>query len=93
MSGVTVQTMIAFTSDASMPRFANAARAASTAISDVAISGAAMWRSEMPTRSMIQSLDVSTIFSRSAFVRTPGGTCTPSAVIFAPTKTVLLVAN
>ena len=39
ISGVTVHTMIALTSEASMPRLASATRAASTAISDVAISG------------------------------------------------------
>ena len=40
MSGVTVQTMMALTSDASMPRCASAQRAASIAMSEVAISGA-----------------------------------------------------
>ena len=73
MSGVTVQTRIAFTSDASIPRWASAQRAASTAMSEVAIPGSAMWRSRMPTRVMIHSSLVSTSFSKSLFVSRFGG--------------------
>ena len=45
MSGVTVQTMIASSSLASMPRCSSAILAASTARSEVATSGSAMCRS------------------------------------------------
>ena len=50
------------------------ASAASAAMSEVNSSGAAMRRSLMPVRVMIHSLDVSTIFSKSALVRTRLGT-------------------
>ena len=52
MSGVTVQMIMAFTSAASTPRWASAQRAASMAMSEVAMPGSAMWRSRMPVRSM-----------------------------------------
>ena len=55
-------------------RSASAIFAASTAMSEVATSGAAMWRSEMPVRSRIHWLLVATIFSRSKLVSTRGGT-------------------
>jgi NAD(P)H-dependent flavin oxidoreductase YrpB (nitropropane dioxygenase family) len=50
MSGVTVATMIASTSEGSTPRAARQRLAASTAKSLVAIPGSTMWRSRMPTR-------------------------------------------
>ena len=65
MSGVTVQRMMAFTSEAATPRCASAQRAASMAISEVAIPAGAMWRSRIPTLSRIHWSFVSTIFSRS----------------------------
>ena len=46
----------------------------SVPMSEVAISGAAICRSQIPVRSMIHSLLVSTIRSRSWLVSTPGGT-------------------
>ena len=64
-SGVTVQTRIASISVASTPRCASARRAASIAMSEVAISGPAMWRSRIPVCSMIHSSLVSISFSRS----------------------------
>src|SRR5205823_7813833 len=50
-----------------------ASRAARTANCEVYSSGAAFRRCLMPVRVVIHSSDVSTIFSRSAFVRTPSG--------------------
>ena len=43
------------------------------AMSEVAISGPAIWRSRIPVRSMIHWSLVSTIFSRSWLVSTRGG--------------------
>ena len=73
ISGVTVAQMMRSMSSAEMPAWSMAACAARTPMSDEAMSGSAMRRSLMPVRSTIQSLLVSTIFSRSAFVRTRSG--------------------
>ena len=74
MSGVTVATMMASTSEASMPRLARQILAASTARSLVATPLSTMWRSRMPVRSVIHWSLVATIFSRSALVSRRGGT-------------------
>ncbi len=73
MSGVTVPTMIMSMSLAVRPAAAIALFAASAAMSLVTIPGSAIRLSRMPVRSMIHSFDVSTIFSRSWFVRMVGG--------------------
>ena len=74
MSGVTVPTMIRLMSAGVSPARSIAARAASVARSEVATPASTMCRSRMPVRCMIQSFDVSTIFSRSALVSRRGGT-------------------
>ena len=74
MSGVTVPTTITPMSSGVIPARAIAPSAASLPRSDVATPGPAMWRSRMPTRCMIHSSVVSSIFSRSALVSTRGGT-------------------
>src|ERR1700722_211698 len=83
MSGVTVPTMINSISVGASPRCARAFFAASTAKSLVATPLSTIWRSRIPTRLMIHSLLVSTIFSRSALVSRRGGTYVPRALIFA----------
>src|SRR6185437_2009934 len=83
MSGVTVHTIMASSSDAAIPRWHKASRPAATAISDVAMSLSAICRSRIPVRSTIHLSFVSTIFDRSSFVRIPGGTKQPRAVILA----------
>ena len=60
-------------SKGSIPARAIACRAARTANCDVYSPGAALRRCLMPVRAVIQSSEVSTIFSRSAFVRIPSG--------------------
>jgi hypothetical protein len=83
ISGVTVPTMMASISAGLSPRWAKAFREASTARSLVATPLSTMWRSRIPTRAIIHSLLVSTIRSRSAFVRRRGGTYVPRALILA----------
>ncbi len=68
-------------SAASTPALASASRAAGSAMSVSASSGAAKRRSRMPVRSTIHSSEVSTIVESSAFVITRSGTCTPRPVI------------
>ncbi len=55
--------------------------AAFAAMSEVNSSFAAMRRSLMPVRVVIHSSDVSTIFSRSALVKTFSGTYDPTPVM------------
>ena len=74
MSGVTVPTTIRSTDCRSKGWAACSFFTASTARSLAATPLSARWRSRMPTRSMIHSFVVSTIFSRSALVSTRGGT-------------------
>ena len=74
MSGVVVQTTMKSMSAGVSPACAMVVSAASFARSDVAMPGSTMWRSRMPVRCWIHSSLVSTIFSRSAFVSTRGGT-------------------
>ena len=69
MSAETVATMIMSRSSALVPAIASACRAAITAISEVTSPSAAIRRSLMPVRSMIQASVVSTSFSRSWFVK------------------------
>src|ERR1700722_19699156 len=87
MSGVTVATMITSTSAAVIPRFSRHTRAASTARSLVATPLSTMCRVWIPVRSVIHWSLVATIFSRSAFVNTRGGTYVPTELIFARTRT------
>src|SRR5215469_16885530 len=87
MSGVTVATMITSTSLAAMPRFFRQHFAASTARSLVATPLSTRCRSRIPVRSTIHLSFVSTIFSRSAFVSSRGGTYVPTEEIFARTRT------
>jgi hypothetical protein len=81
MSGVEVATITRSTSAASTPARSSAERAAGRARSLAASSSAAIRRSLIPVRSVIHSSDVSTICSRSAFVRTRSGTCAPIPVM------------
>ena len=74
MSGVMVATMIKSRSAASTPARSSAMRAAAMPMVEVYSSSAAVRRSRMPVREVIQSSVVSTIFSRSALVRTRLGT-------------------
>ena len=74
MSGVEVATMTTSSSAGSTPARSSAWRAAGIARSLAAWSSRAIRRSLMPVRVVIHSSFVSTIFSRSAFVRTRSGT-------------------
>ena len=68
MSAETVATMIMSRSSAFVLAIASACRAATTAISEVTSPSAAIRRSLIPVRAMIQALVVSTSLSRSWFV-------------------------
>ena len=81
MSGVTVATMRRSMSLPASPACASASRAAGSARSESASSGAAIRRSRMPVRSTIHSFDVSTNCASSSFVTTRSGTLHPSPVI------------
>jgi hypothetical protein len=83
MSGVTVATTINSSSSAAIPRRRSASSAASAAIALVGVPGSTTCRRSIPVRVRIHSSEVSTTFSRSAFVTTRSGTCVPSAVIAA----------
>jgi hypothetical protein len=74
VSGVVVPTTMKPMSRGVRPASAMASRAAGSAMSDVPTPGSTMCRSRMPVRCMIQSWSVSTIRSRSSFVRSFGGT-------------------
>src|SRR5437868_5152260 len=82
VSGVVVPTTMNPTWAGVMRASFNADSTACTARSDVATPGSAMCRSRMPVRCRIHSLLVSTIFSRSAFVSTRGGTNVARPAIF-----------
>jgi hypothetical protein len=69
-----------------MPRRSKAIFAAAIAMSEVAMDASAMRRSQMPVRSRIQASFVSTIFDNCSFVRMPGGTKLPMALILAVGK-------
>src|SRR5689334_5167422 len=69
---------------ASRPAMSSALRAAFSARSLDACSGAAMRRSRMPVRSTIHSSDVSTIRDRSSFVSRRSGTYMPVPVMVTP---------
>jgi hypothetical protein len=73
MSGVTVAMRIMSRSLADSSAASRACLAAAVAMSLVTIPSGAMRRCLMPVRSVIHASLVSTIFSRSAFVRTIGG--------------------
>src|SRR5687768_12113157 len=66
------------------PAISRARREASNARSEEASPGPTMCRSEIPVRSRIHSSEVSTIFSRSAFVSRASGTCMPVPAMVAP---------
>src|SRR6266850_4315900 len=83
MSGVTVAQMIRSTSEAGRPAAWSAASAARVANCDMYSSSCAMRRSRIPVREMIHSSEVSTILSRSAFVRTRAGRDEPVPRIMA----------
>src|SRR5436309_8582024 len=83
-SGVVVATMMWSTASASRPADSSARRAAMSARSDEACSGAAMRRSRMPVRSTIQASEVSTMRSKSAFESTRSGTYMPVPAMVAP---------
>jgi hypothetical protein len=70
LSGVEVASTIKSIDWASTPAAASAARAAASAMSEVVSPFAAMRRSRMPVRCVIQSSEVSTIRDNSALVRT-----------------------
>ena len=77
MSGVIVAQMIKLISSARTPACSIARRAAAAPMSDVHWSAAAMRRSLMPVRVVIHSSVVSSIFSKSAFVKMPSGKLCP----------------
>src|SRR6185503_2094570 len=77
MSGVTVAQIIRSTSDAGMPADSSAFSAARVANWDMYSCSCATRRSRMPVRDVIQSPDVSTIFSRSRLVRIFSGSDDP----------------
>jgi hypothetical protein len=81
MSGVMVATMTRSICSAVTPAIFIARWAALAARSEVNSSFAAMRRSLMPVRDVIHSSEVSTIFSRSAFVRIFSGTYEPTPVM------------
>ena len=84
MSGVTVATMTRSISSAAMPRCSQRPSMTMATMSDVAFSGSLrMRRSLMPVRVRIHSSLVSTIFSRSALLRTSGGSQPWTAVMAA----------
>ena len=74
MSGVMVATMIMSICSALTPASSIARKAAFVPRSAVNSSSAARRRSRIPVRDTIHSLEVSTIFSRSALVSTFSGT-------------------
>ena len=73
MSGEMVPTMIRSRSSARVRAISRARMEAFTAMSEVTSEGAAIRRSLMPVRSMIQASEVLTIRSRSALVSTFSG--------------------
>ena len=82
-SGVHVARMIVSRSIGPMPAASIAEPAARTQKSDRTSPSWAIRRSRMPVRDVIHSSDVSTIFVRSAFVRTLSGTALPVPAIVA----------
>ena len=76
-SPVTVPTMIWSSSVAFTPAASSARLAASEARADAGVFGSAIRRSLIPVRVVIHSSEVSTIFSRSWFVRTRSGVNEP----------------
>src|SRR5215469_2723970 len=91
MSGVTVPTTIKSMDCRSKGCRAWSFLTASTARSLAATPLSAMCRSRMPTRSIIQSFVVSTIFSKSALLSTRGGTYPATPVIFALTQSAMIL--
>src|SRR5512137_556562 len=83
-SGVVVATMIWSTSVGLIRAASSAWRAAISARSEDACSGAPMRRSTMPVRSRIHSSEVSTMRSRSEFDSTRSGTYIPVPAMVAP---------
>src|SRR6266571_248070 len=77
MSGVTVAHTIRSMSEADMRADSSASCAARVANCDMYSSARAMRRSRIPVRDLIQSSEVSTIFSRSALVSTRDGSAEP----------------
>src|SRR5437867_3226375 len=77
MSGVTVGQMMRSTPEAGIAADSSALSAARVANWDMNSSSPAMRRSRIPVRDAIHSSEVSTIFSRSAFVRTRSGRADP----------------
>ena len=73
MSGEAVATRMRSISSAAIPACCNAANAAAAPMSLVCSPSAAIRRSLIPVREVIQSSEVSTIFSSSAFVRMRSG--------------------
>ncbi len=74
MSGVTVATTMRSISSGETCFSSSSFRAASVPMWALAMPLSTMCRLRMPVRSRIHSLEVSTIFSRSALVSTRGGT-------------------
>ena len=87
ISGVNVATIIRSRSCAETFASSSARRAASVASVAVESVGPAIRRSCIPVRCTIQSLVVSTIFSRSAFVSRRSGRADPVPAILAPITT------
>src|SRR6266545_402851 len=80
-SGVEVARMMRSMSSGAMPASSSAARAALAPIDEVSSPSAAIRRSLMPVRSMIQRSDVSTILARSSLVITRSGRYPPTPLM------------
>src|SRR5258708_25493534 len=94
ISAVTVATIRQSISSGLMPRFLQISRATGTQRSEVALPGSfRILLSSMPVRVRIHSSLVSTIFSRSAFVKRSSGTYPPIAVMAAGLFSLFLNSN
>src|SRR3989441_5845435 len=81
-SAVTVPTMIWSSFSPWMPASRTARRAASVARAEAGVSGSEIRRSLIPVRVVIHSSEVSTIFSKSLFVRTRSGVQEPTPTMW-----------
>src|SRR6267378_1235199 len=81
-SPVTVPTMIWSSFSPWMPASRTARRAASVASAEAGVSGSEIRRSLIPVRVVIHSSEVSTIFSKSLFVRTRSGVQEPTPTMW-----------
>src|SRR5882757_10484516 len=94
ISAVTVATIKQSISSGLMPLFLQISSATGTQRSEVALPGSfRILLSSMPVRVRIHSSLVSTIFSRSAFVKLSSGTYPPIAVMAAVIFSLIMISN